>query len=61
MTAIHESDSDYSQEQYEHHRRDESFQIKQNSLIERNTRITILLGIIAILAQLLEVIVSLLA
>jgi hypothetical protein len=39
---------------------DEKLQKEQNDLIHRNTKITIIIGAIAILAQIAEVIVSLL-
>ena len=44
----------------QHQQIDEKLQNKQNTLIERNTKITIVLGLGAILAQLLEVIINIL-
>jgi len=37
---------------------DEKLQLKQNDLIYRNTKITILIGVLAIIAQIAEVITT---
>lgn len=47
-------------EENKHDKIDEQLQQKQNSLIERNTKITIWLGAGAILAQIIDTIVQLL-
>lgn len=46
--------------QKQHNQTDEELQLQQNSLIERNTKITILLGILAIVVQILDTIINLL-
>ena len=43
----------------QHNQTDEALQKRQNALIEKNTRITILLGGLAILAQLLDTLINL--
>ncbi len=44
----------------QHDKIDEQLQKRQNNLIERNTRITIWLGVGAIVAQLLDTVIQLL-
>ena len=41
-----------------HEQTDERLQEKQNDLIEKNTRITIILGVLAVLAQVADTIVN---
>lgn len=47
-------------QQDRHNRTDEQLQQEQNALIERNTKITIWLGISAIIAQIIDTVAHLL-